>query len=70
MKKILIALFGLGSFVLLSPHAVFAAENAEIAQFSTNTLNVLVLLATLASSLFLIKGGYAYITSSRKSRGT
>lgn len=40
--------------------------NPEIATFTANTLNTLTLLASLLASLFLIKGGYLYITSSGK----
>lgn len=64
MKNQLLAFLGLSIFAILNPHMVFAAENAEVAQFTTSTLNTLVLLASLVSSIFLIKGGYTYITSS------
>jgi hypothetical protein len=40
--------------------------NPEIATFTATTLNTLTLFASLFASLFLIKGGYLYITSSGK----
>lgn len=40
--------------------------NPDIATFTASTLNTLTLLASLLASLFLIKGGYLYITSSGK----
>jgi hypothetical protein len=44
----------------------YAATNAEVANFSSQTLTTLIVLASLVSVLFLIKGGYQYITSSGK----
>lgn len=38
--------------------------NPEVAAFTSTTLNTLTLLASLFASLFLVKGGYLYITSS------
>jgi hypothetical protein len=55
----------IGIFLLI-PSPVFAASNSEVANFTSQTLNTLIVLATLASVIFLIKGGLTYITSSGK----
>jgi len=47
-------------FVSATP--VLAAESG-IASFTGQTLNTLIILATLGATFFLIKGGYSYITS-------
>ena len=52
------------SITLVTP--VFAAANSEVANFTSQTLNSLIIIASIASTLFLIKGGYDYITSSGK----
>ncbi len=63
----LLKIFGLTAiFFLIAATPAFAVDNAEITTFTSNTLNTLIILATLASTLFLIKGGYSYITSSGK----
>lgn len=49
-----------------SANPVFAAENSDIAQFTSQTLQTLIIFASLATVFFLIKGGYSYITSSGK----
>lgn len=64
MKNKMTALLGMAIMFFLNVPTVFAAENTDVAQFTTNSLNVLVLLGSLASTVFLIKGGYTYITSS------
>jgi len=51
-------------FISTSP--ALAAENVDVANFASQSFNVLIVLASLASVLFLIKGGYSYITSSGK----
>lgn len=61
--------FNILSFIglfLLIPSPAFAASNATVANFTSQTLNTLIILATLASVVFLIKGGLTYITSSGK----
>ncbi len=44
----------------------YAAESPDIATFTTQTLNTLIIFATLATTFFLVKGGYTYITSTGK----
>lgn len=41
-------------------------SNAAVAQFTGQTINTLIIIASLASVIFLIKGAYAYITSTGK----
>lgn len=64
MKKILPILFGMGIVFLLLPNHAFAAENADIASYSSDILNILVLIGSLFAAIFLVKGGYSYMTSS------
>ena len=55
----------LGFLVLLfaASTPVHAASNSDVASFTTQTLNVLLIFASLGTVVFLIKGGYSYITS-------
>ena len=50
----------------LTANPAYAQSNASVAQFTGQTLNTLIILASLASVIFLIKGGYAYVTSTGK----
>lgn len=47
-------------------HAFAAFENNDVSNFANQSLQVLLVIASLASALFLIKGGYAYMTSNGK----
>lgn len=49
-----------------STQSAFAASNNEVSNFTNQTLTVLIIIASLACTFFLIKGGYAYITSTGK----
>lgn len=49
---------------LIFASPVSAAGNSDVATFTTQTLNALIIIASAAATFFLIKGGYAYITSS------
>ncbi len=61
--KFLITSLGL-LLLLLTPTSVFAAQsNQEIANFTKQTLNTLLIFASAAATFFLVKGGYTYITS-------
>src|SRR3989344_678758 len=52
------------SITLFFPSAVFAATtNSDVSNFTNQTLNTLLVFATLAATFFLVKGGYGYITS-------
>jgi hypothetical protein len=59
-------LFKVASFIaimfFISANSAFAAEG-NIANFTSQTLNTLIILATLGATFFIIKGGYSYITS-------
>lgn len=60
------ALLGLIIFFFF-PSSVFAATTSpEITNFTNNTLQVITAIASVAAVLFLIKGGYFYITSTGK----
>lgn len=58
--------FGAMALFLLSTTSAFAASNNEVADFSNKTLSVLIIIASIACTFFLIRGGYAYITSTGK----
>lgn len=57
-------LFTISYFVLVKP--AYAQVNAGVADFTSQTLNTLIIFASLGAVLFLIKGGYTYITSTGK----
>lgn len=60
------ALLGLITYLIL-PSSVFAATTSpEITTYTNATLQIITTLASAAAVLFLIKGGYFYITSSGK----
>ncbi len=48
---------------MITTTPVFAAGNTEVTTFTHNTLTTLIALASLISVVFIIKGGYTYITS-------
>lgn len=50
----------------LSASPAFAQSNTQIADFTKQTLSTLIIFATLGAVIFLIKGGYTYITSTGK----
>lgn len=65
MKWILSLIFSL-SFLFI-PHAVFAAStSSEITNYTTQTLQIITAISSAAALLFLVKGGYFYLTSSGK----
>lgn len=51
-------------FVTANP--AFAQANTQVADFTRQTLSTLIIFATLGAVIFLIKGGYTYITSTGK----
>jgi hypothetical protein len=62
-------LYNLVSFIgvyFLWAQPVFAASNTEVAHFTQQTLNTLIVLASLTSAVFLLKGALMYIASSGK----
>lgn len=65
MKLLTILAFLIAIF-FASFNPALAASNSEVSTFTSQTLNVLFVVASLFATLFLIKGGYEYITSSGK----
>lgn len=62
-------LFTFISFIVLffvTANPVFAQANAQVTDFTRQTLSTLIIFATLGAVIFLIKGGYTYITSTGK----
>lgn len=53
-------------YLLLNPSMALAASNSEISAFANQTLSTFLIFATAAATLFLVRGGYMYITSSGK----
>lgn len=54
-------------FLFLVPSSALAATtNPDVTNFANKTLSTLLIVATAAATLFLIKGGYGYITSTGK----
>ena len=45
---------------------VFAADTPDIGVYTSNTLGIITFISAAAAVLFLIKGGYGYITSTGK----
>lgn len=50
--------------MLTMPTVVFAANNTDASNYTSQTLSILIPLASLACAFFLIRGGFLYITSS------
>jgi hypothetical protein len=57
--------FGISLLIctLLLPSSILAATDSSITQFTSDTLNLITVIATGAAVFFLIKGGYLYLTS-------
>lgn len=53
----------LAGIVAFLPSTAFAASNNEVANYTSQTLTVLIVLASVATTFFLIRGAYLYITS-------
>lgn len=66
MKVIVTAFWVILLFLTASNHAFAAQTNQEITSFTNQTLNTLLIFATIASTFFLVRGGYIYITSTGK----
>jgi hypothetical protein len=62
MNRLVVVLALLATYLCTTP-LVFAASS-EITTFTSNTLQIITLIAGGAATLFLIIGGYGYITSS------
>ncbi len=68
MKLFFYLLIGIGA-IFAFPDVAFAATNPAVDVFANKTLTTFITIATLASVLFLIRGGYQYITSSGNPEG-
>lgn len=62
----ILTIFGAVTVFLTSTTLAYAASNNEITNFSSQTFSLLIIIASFACTFFLIKGGYAYITSTGK----
>ncbi len=59
-----VSLLGSALLTLLLTRPAWAqSSNSDLQSFTTSTLQIITLVATLASTFFIIKGGYQYITS-------
>ena len=67
MKKLIHIIFViLLSYFLFTSPALAVSTSPEIIDYTKNTLDIITLISTAAAVLFLVKGGYLYITSSGK----
>jgi hypothetical protein len=64
MKRLYSAFIAIALFTWATP--VFAADIPDISSFTSNTLGIITFISAAAAVLFLIKGGYGYITSTGK----
>jgi len=64
MKKLILTLLGGAGVFLASPLTVYAADLSSVNTYTTDLLNILSILGSLVATIFLIKGGFTYITSS------
>ncbi len=67
VKKL--ALYGLWLFLvfLFFPHPVLAiSTSSQITQYTSDTVNLITIISSAATVLFLIKGGYQYMSSTGK----
>lgn len=53
-------------FFLAATPALAVSTSSEINQYTTDTLNIIILIASSAAVFFLIKGGYHYLSSTGK----
>ncbi len=65
MKVVLTAL-STAAIYLAAATQTFAAENADVASFTTQSLNTFIIIGISASVLFMVFAGYKYMTSSGK----
>lgn len=56
----------ISSFFLFSSPVFAQSTNPDIVQYTTNTLQIITLIATASAVFFLVKAGYVYITSAGK----
>lgn len=64
--RLIASFLGLITYLII-PSSVFAVTTpSEITSYTSNTLQIITVLASAAAALFLVKGGYLYMTSSGK----
>jgi hypothetical protein len=63
MKKIIVLLALVSSFLVLASPAMAASVPSEITNYTNDTLKIITAIASLAAVFFIIKGGYLYLTS-------
>lgn len=56
-------LLGFTFFLLLASPAQAFTSPIELTNYTTQTLNIIISISTVAATLFLVKGGYLYLTS-------
>lgn len=67
IKRIAIYCLWIFSFLLFLTHPVWAVTtSSQITQYTSDTLNIITLIASGAAVFFLIKGGFQYMTSTGK----
>jgi len=67
MKKLIYISFAIFfSLFLFTSHVFAQSVSPDIVDYTNNTLQIITLISTAAAVLFLIKGGYTYITSTGK----
>ncbi len=64
--KLWLSIIIISAAFLLTANNVFAASNSDVQNFTSSTLQTLIILASIACAFFLVRGGYMYITSSGK----
>lgn len=63
MIKKLIPKLLFAAIIVFTPASAFAASNSEVTNYTNDTLSALIVLASIATVFFLVRGGYLYITS-------
>ena len=70
MKRIAYYSVWIFAILLFLPHPVLAVTtSSQITQYTSDTLNIITLIASAAAVFFLVKGGYQYMTSTGKPEG-
>lgn len=63
IKKLIPKLLLFAGIIAFLPATAFAASNGEVERYTGDTLTALIVLASVATVFFLVRGGYLYITS-------
>ncbi|MEI6040174.1 MAG: hypothetical protein WCP93_02390 [Candidatus Berkelbacteria bacterium] len=62
-KKLIPKLILFAGMIAFIPTTAYAASNAEVSHYANDTLTALIILASISTVFFLVRGGYLYITS-------